>query len=204
MHVTLFGVVLFSHITIAIIGFMMAGIMHAALQAMARAKTVAEVRSWTGAVHLLDPLFPVVALLLIGLGAWLIHLSGGRFAWSDSWLMTSLISLVVVEGLMGALVAPRAKALVRFVHGAADGPISDEIRRVANSPILWHLTHVASFAFIGVVFLMTAHPNAVWSPVIVVVAVLIGLAASQAQLRALPGATRAAVPGQRPQPAETV
>lgn len=195
MHVTLFGVILFLHITAAIAGFVIAGVLHAALQALARAGTVAEIRFWGRLVHRLDPLFPLLALLLLGFGAWLIHLSS-RITWSDGWILTSVISLVVVEGMMGTTIAPKSKALVKSIESAADGPVPDDVRRFAVHPMVWHLTHVASFAFLGVVFLMAVQPNGALSVIIVIIAAVIGVAASVAQLRALPGAA-GGVPGQR-------
>ena len=156
-----------------------------ALPALARARDVREMRSWTALVHRLDPLFPFFALFILGFGVWLIHLSKGRVSWGDGWLLTSLIAFVIVEGLAGALVAPRAKAAVHAVQQAPDGPVSDDLRRLALQPLVWHIAHVATFTFAGVVFLMTARPSGAWSVVIVVIAAAIGVAVSAAQLRAL-------------------
>jgi hypothetical protein len=112
MHVTLFGFVLFLHILTAIIAFMMAAIVHAGLPALARARDVREMRSWAAILHRLEPLFPIAALVLLLLGAWLVHLSDGEIHWGDGWLLTSLIALIVVEGVAGAKLAPKAKAAV--------------------------------------------------------------------------------------------
>lgn len=185
MHLTLYGFVLFLHIAVAIVAFMMAGVMHAALQAMARASDVRELRSWGRLVHRLDPVFPFAALLLLGFGAWLIHLSDGEIRWGDGWLLTALITLIVVEGLSGALIAPKAKAAVKRIEQAADGPVPNDLRRLTVDPAIWHISHVASFGFGGVVLLMAAKPAGVLCPIIVVVAAAIGVAVSAAQLRAL-------------------
>ncbi|MGH3260590.1 MAG: DUF2269 family protein, partial [Trebonia sp.] len=185
MQVTTYGVILFLHITAAIVGFMLAGVLHAALQSLARARTVGEARSWAAVVHRLDPLFPLVALLLIGFGAWLIHLRDQRLSWSDGWILTSVISLVVVEGIMGATVAQKSKRFVAAIHAAPDAPLGPDLKAFTVDPMVWHMSHVASFGLLGVVFLMAAKPDGVWSPVVVVVAALIGVAASIAQLRAL-------------------
>lgn len=198
MHVTLGGFVLFLHISVAILAFMMAGVMHAALQALGRAGNVAEMRSWARAVHRLDPLFPVAALLLLGFGSWLIHLSGGEIRWSDGWIITAVTTLVVVEGLSGALLAPRAKALVHAIEHTADGPVPEPLRRASADPVVWHLAHMATIGFLGVVFLMAAKPSGAWAAVIAVVAVALGVVISTLQLRALPaGVAGASVPGQR-------
>ncbi|MGH8889097.1 MAG: DUF2269 family protein [Acidothermaceae bacterium] len=202
MHVTLAGVVLFLHISVAIIAFMMAGVLHAAFQVLARARDLREARSWAILLHRLDPLLPVSALVLLGLGAWLIHLSGGEFSWRDGWIITAVVSLVLIEGLAGALLAPKMKAIVGEIAHSSDGPISENLHRQIIDPISWHIGHIATFGFAGVVFLMAAKPSGAWSPVIVVIGAAIGVAVSAAQLRALP-LSGAAVPDQRRQPAET-
>lgn len=185
MRVTLYGFVLFLHITVAIVAFMMGGVMHAALQAMARASDVRELRSWGRLVHRLDPLFPIAALLLLGFGAWLIHLSHGEVRWGDGWLLTALITLIVVEGLSGALIAPKAKAAVKLIEQAPDGPVSHDLRQLSVDPAIWHISHIATFGFAGVVFLMAAKPAGALSAVMVIAAAAIGVLVSAAQLRPL-------------------
>ena len=184
MHVTLFGFVLFLHIIVAIVAFMMAGIVHAGLPALARARDVREMRSWGAILGRLEPLFPIAALLLLILGAWLIHLSKGRVAWSDGWLLTSLITLIVVEGIAGAKLAPKARATVKAIEAAPDGPVPDSLRQGALEPWIWYPSHVATFGFAAVVFLMSARPAGAWAVVIVIIGVAIGLIVANLQLRA--------------------
>ena len=198
MHVTLFGFVLFLHILTAIVAFMMAAIVHAGLPALARAKDVREMRPWAAILHRLEPLFPIAALLLLGLGAWLVHLSDGEIKFSDGWLLTGLITLVVVEAVAGIKLSPKAKAAVKAVEEAADGPVPESVRQTALEPWIWHPTHVATFGFAAVVFLMAAKPSGAWSPIIVIIGVLIGLAVSRAQLSALAKAAPAAADGSIP------
>jgi hypothetical protein len=192
MHVTLFGFVLFLHISVAIVAFMMAAIVHAGLPALARARDVREMRSWAAILGRLEPLFPIAALLLLILGAWLIHLSKGRVGWSDGWLLTSLITLIVVEGIAGAKLAPKARATVKAVEAAPDGPVPDSLHRAALEPWIWYPSHVATFGFGAVVFLMTARPAGAWAVVIVIIGVVIGLIVANLQLRAFAAAGAAA------------
>jgi hypothetical protein len=194
MHVTLYGFVLFLHILTAIVAFMMAAIVHAGLPALAKARDVREMRSWAAILHRLEPLFPVAALLLLGFGAWLVHLSDGQIKFSDGWLLTALITLVVVEAVAGAKLAPKAKLAVRLVEEAADGPVPDAVRQSALEPWIWYPSHIATFGFAAVVYLMAAKPSGAWSPVIVIVGVLIGVVAARLQLRALSTTPAAATP----------
>lgn len=145
MDITLSGVVLFLHIGVAIGAFMIAGVLHTALQVMARVSTVQELRPWSRVLHRLEPLFPFFALVLFGLGAWLVHLEGDEgIGWSSGWVITAVVALVVVEALGGAVLAPRGKQLVALVDAAADGPVPDDVRAATKDPAVWHLAHVST------------------------------------------------------------
>ena len=200
MHIDLFGVILFLHITVVIVAFAMAGVMHTALQAMARAGTVQELRSWSKAMHRIEPLFPIMALLLLGLGVWLVHLgehTDDAFRFSDGWVITAIVTLVAVEAIGGAILAPRGKKLTGLIHDASDGPASDEIRAGTTDPMVWYAAHITTFAFLGVVFLMAAKPTGAWAWLFPAVGAIVGTVLSKLQLDALAAAGHGAVPAQR-------
>ena len=200
MHIDLFGVILFLHITVAIVAFAMAGVMHTALQATARVGTVQELRSWGRAMHRIEPLFPVMALLLLGLGAWLVHLgahTGDGFRFSDGWIITAIVTLIAIEALGGAILAPRGKKLTEQIEHASDGPVSAEIRASTTDPMVWYAAHVTTFAFLGVVFLMAAKPTGSWAWLFPTVGAVIGVALSKLQLDKLPASVDGTVPAQR-------
>jgi hypothetical protein len=181
VNITRYGVVLFLHIGVAIIAFMMAAVLHAALHAMPRSTSVAQARPFAALVHRLEPLLPVSALFLLGLGAWLIHLSDGVWKWKDGWILVAVITLVVVEGLAGALLAPRSKKLVAMIEAAPDGEVTPELRHAMADPMIWDLAHIATFGFLGVVFVMAAKPSGGGATLIVIVAAAIGVALSRWQ-----------------------
>jgi len=199
MRIDLYGVILFLHITVAIIAFGMAGVMHTSLQAIARAGTVQEMRSWSHAMHRIEPLFPIMALLLLGLGSWLVHLGAhtdDNFGFSNGWIVTSIVTLVAVEAAGGAILAPRGKTFTALVEQAPDGPVSDEIRASTGDPMVWYAAHVTTFAFIGVVFLMAAKPTGEWAWLFPTIGAVVGVLLSKLQLDALP-ARGGSVPVQR-------
>lgn len=200
MHVDLAGVILFLHIAVVIIAFAMAGVLHTALQAMARADTVQELRSWSKAMHRIEPLFPLMALLLLGLGIWLVHLgehTDDSFRFSDGWIVTGIVTLVAVEAMGGMVLAPRGKKLTKQVEEAADGPVSDEIRASTTDPAVWYAAHVTTFAFIGVVFIMAAKPSGGWAWLFPVIGAVVGAALSKLQLDGLATSGDGTVPAQR-------
>jgi len=199
MHVETAGVVLFLHIAVAIVAFAMAGVLHSALQVFGRARRVEEVRTWAAVAHRIEPLFPVMALLLLGLGAWLVHLghTDEGFSFSTGWILTGIITLVLVEAVGGAILAPRGKKLNSLIHDAPDGEVTAEIRAAARDPLFWDMAHLTTFGFLGVVFLMAAKPSGAWAPVFPIAGAVVGVVLSRLQLASMPPSDAASVPGQR-------
>src|SRR4051795_1438486 len=201
MDIELAGVVLFLHISVVICSFMIAGFLHAAFHVLPRARSIAEMRPWAALMHRLEPLLPILAVAILGLGAWLVHLEhGDGVDWSDGWVLTPLLTLIVIEALAGALLAPRTKVLCERVAQADDGPGAEDIRRLTVNPVVWDVGHVATFAFLGIVFVMAAKPAGSVAWLFPVIGAVIGLGLSRLQLRsatAAMGADPVAVPPQR-------
>src|SRR3954471_17343216 len=160
MDITLTGVVLALHISIVICSFMIAGFLHAAFHVLPRSRTIAEMRPWAALMHRLEPLLPIFAVGILGMGAWLVHLEhGDGVDWSDGWVLTPLLTLLVIEALAGALLAPRTKVLCERVAQAEAGPVPDILRRMTLNPVAWNVGHLATFGFLGIVFfLLTIRP----------------------------------------------
>jgi len=172
--VTLDGFVMFLHVVAAIAGLMMAAVLHAGLIQLGRAESVQQMRPWVPVIRRLEPLLPGAALVLLGSGIWLLALSDGEFHWTDGWIFTGIVGLVLAEGV-GGLVAPRSKALQAAITGAPDGPVPVGLRRQAIDPFILYGGHFATSVFIGVVFIMAAKPSGIVSVIAVVVAAAIGL-----------------------------
>lgn len=201
MDITLAGFVLFLHISVVICSFMIAGILHTAFHVLPRARSIAEMRPWAAVMHRLEPLLPILAVAILAMGAWLVHLEhGDGVRWSDGWVLTPLITLVIIEALAGALLAPRTKALCERVADAADGPVPDDLRQMTVNSVTWDIGHIASFGFLGIVFVMAVKPagGVVW--LFPVVGALVGIVLSRLQLRSATAAIAAEpapVPSQR-------
>jgi len=183
MH--LFDVVLFFHLAIAIAAFAIAGILHTAQYVTRSAKTVGDVRSWVHAASRLEPLFPILALALFGFGAWLVHLSGGEFRWSDGWVITASLTLLVMEARGGGILAPKGKHLHKVTDETADGPIDVMLRAALMDRAQWITSHFVTAIALGVVFLMATKPNGWQSPLIVAIAGLLGATIGAAGVGAL-------------------
>jgi hypothetical protein len=182
--ITQYNVALFLHITVVLVSFMIAAVLHAALHVLTRAKTVQQMRPFAHLIHRLEPLLPILAIFIFGFGMWLIGASHKMWHFGDGWILTGFITLVVIEGLAGALLAPHSKKLVAAVEAAPDGEPSAELRRQALDPFVWYIAHVATVGFLGVVFVMTNKPSGGAAVVIVIIAAIVGLGLAKLQLDA--------------------
>ncbi len=174
MGISTEGVLMFVHVTAVIVGLMLAAVLHTALLMTRRARTTDECRPWVPIVGRVEPLLPLAALVILGSGAWLIHLSGGEVSWSEGWIVVSLVTFVLIEAAGGSL-APRSKAWRAKMAEAAPGPVPDDVRRAGLDPSFWYVAHGGTAGFLAVVFLMSAKPTAGWSIVITVAAVAAGV-----------------------------
>lgn len=179
----LVDVVLFAHIAIAIAAFAVAAILHTALWVARGATSTGTLKAWAPVIHRLDPLFPILALMLFGLGAWLLHLSGGEFGWGDGWVISSVVALAIMEIVGGVLLAPRSKKLVAGIKAAADGPVDDALRAAVTDRALWLASHFATGTALGIVFLMVTKPSGAASITVLVVAAVLGVVVGAAGTR---------------------
>jgi hypothetical protein len=172
-----YDVVLFLHIMAAIFGFGVAAVAHTALFRLRAATEVRQVRDQLPVLEKSGPLFPIAGILLLALGAWLIQLSpsGDKFSYSDGWVLTGIVSLVIVEGVGGAVIGRRVKALVEKFGAAVDGPLDAEARsRLTDRPI-WVAAHFNTAVIAAVVLIMVTKPSGVASVVTVAIGALVGI-----------------------------
>ena len=179
MHIHGTDVVLFLHIFTAIVTFGVAGVLLLSLSQLKRASDVATVRIWARISARTGPMFPILVLILIALGAWLIGISHKEFKWSDGWVLTAVITLVIMEGYGGMVLAPADKKLSAAVDAAPDGPVPTEIRHEILNPMVWGGAYGNTGAALGILFTMPTKPSGPTAIAIVagaaVVGVLVGL-----------------------------
>lgn len=183
-EITQQNIALFLHIGVVIASFMIAAVLHAALHVLPRAKTLQQMRPFAGLIHRLEPLLPILAIFIFGFGAWLLGASHKEFHWGDGWVLTGLITLIVIEGLAGALLAPHSKKLVAAIEAAPDGEPTKELRQQTLDPFIWYLAHIATVGFAGVVFIMTNKPSGGLAVLIVAIAAIVGVVLANLQIKA--------------------
>ena len=114
-------------------------------------------------------------MLLLGAGLYL-----ALVAWSllTSWILVALISLLLMVPTSAALIAPRRGAIVKqLAREAPGGELSRALERHIDDPVLATVCTTVAALLLGLVFLMTTKPNLVGSLIVMVVALLLGLAA---------------------------
>lgn len=200
MHIHFVDVVLFLHITVAVLAFGVAGMMLTALAQMRSAESIAVLRTWQRVTHRVEPWFPILVLALIGLGAWLIALSQGEFSWRDGWVITAVVTLVIMEIYGGAVLAPSAKRLHQIIAAAPEGPVPDHVRAAVLNPLVWAGAWGETGLAAGILFLMPTKPSGAWPVVIVAVAGVVAVAIGYRQCTAWrPDRQVAAPAGMSPQ-----
>jgi hypothetical protein len=181
MH--LVNVVLFLHIFIAICAFGCAALVHVWQGVSKGATSTTTLKAWAPVMHRVEPLFPVLALILFGLGAWLLGLSDGEFSWGDGWVITSIVGLFAMEAAGGAVLAPGGKKLHEAIMNAPDGPIDAPLRALVLDRAVWAVAVFETATALGIVYLMTNKPSGVASAIIVAACGLAGLAIGAAAAR---------------------
>lgn len=173
MH--LVDVVLFLHILALLLAFGIGTTLHAGEWQSRKATTVGELRAASRMGHRLAPLFPLLLVALLGLGAWLVHLNDPEFSYEDGWISTAIVAVIVLLGIGGGLLAPRAKRMDDALDAAAPGdPLTEQLRAEVADPVVWVGGHVNTFLALAVVFNMATKPDTVGAVVVLVVGVALG------------------------------
>jgi hypothetical protein len=175
MHVKLVDFVLFLHIGVAVATFGVAIVLLTAMVQMRNAQQISVLRSWSKIAHRIEPTFPVLVALLIGLGAWLIHLSGGEFTWSDGWVIAAVTGLVLMEAYGGIVLAPAGKKLHAMVESTPDGEVPAALRAEVRNKAVWAGSFGNMGVATGILFNMPTKPVGGWAAAIVIAVGLAGI-----------------------------
>jgi hypothetical protein len=197
MHIHGADAVLFLHIAVAVFTFGIAGLMLTGLTQMRNAEEISVLRSWARVNHRVEPWFPILVLVLIALGAWLIGLSHKEFSWSDGWVDTAIVGLVLMEAYGGIVLAPAGKKLHAMVEDEPNGRVSDELRAAVMNPMVWAGAYGNTGVALGILFTMPTKPAGPWAILIVagtgLIAIGLGLRLSGARVRSRDAAEAHAV-----------
>src|SRR6266704_2450925 len=172
---SIYTIVLFVHIIGAIGYFLSIGTWLFILVGLRRAQRVEHVRALIKLNDLSGPFGAGSAVVLLIAGLYL-----ALTAWSllTGWILVALISLILMVPTTAALIAPRRSAIVKqLAREAPGGELSEALERHLDDPVLATVCTTVAALLLGLIFLMTTNPNLVGSLIVMVVALLLGLAA---------------------------
>ena len=172
---SIYNIVLFVHVIGAIGYFLGMGILLFILLGLRRAQRVEHVRALIHLNELSAPVSAASAVLLLVTGLYL-----ALAAWSllTSWILVALISLLLMVPTSAALIAPHRSAIVKqLAREAPGGELSEALERHLDDPVLATVCTTVAALLLGLVFLMTTKPNLASSLIVMVAALLLGLAA---------------------------
>lgn len=172
----LYTLVLFVHvlgaigycISIAALLFVLLGLRRA--QHVEQVRALLHVNDWSA------PLGAASALLLLAAG---LYLALAQWSLLTPWILVALISLLLIVPTVAIVVAPRRGAIVKqLAREAPDGEISLDLRQRLHDPVLFGVVQTVAALLVGFVFLMTTKPNLAGSVIVMLVALLLGIAVS--------------------------
>jgi Predicted integral membrane protein (DUF2269) len=137
------------------------------------ATTLAEAAPWATLADQTGWGFPVSVLGLFASGA---YLTSHSWTWGTSWIVASIIGLLLVT-LQGPLVAgPRSKALKQALDESGAGALDEHARRLARDPALWLVLFANPGVVLGITWNMTAKPGTAGAIAAVVIGYVAGAA----------------------------
>jgi hypothetical protein len=138
-----------------------------------RAQGVEQVRSTLAFVTIAFPIAGFSMLLLLAAGFYL-----ALSAWSlrTSWIAVTLVSLLLMIALGAGLIGPRMRAIVMATRESPDGSLPSQLSARIHDPVLCTVLLIQAVLLLGIVFLMTTKPGLASSIIVMVVALVLGLA----------------------------
>jgi hypothetical protein len=169
----IYTIVLFLHIISAIGVCIGISVLLLGVALLRRAKGVEQVRTTLAFVTTAFPIAGFSMLLLLAAGFYL-----ALSAWSlrTSWIALTLVSLVLMIALVVALIRPRMRAIVIATREIPDGSFPSQLSKRIHDPVLFTVLLIQAVLLLGIIFLMTTKPELSSSIIIMVVALVLGLA----------------------------
>lgn len=172
-----YNVALFFHISGIIGVFIATAIEIIILFRMRSAQTVAQVREWVSVDAPLGTVFSVLTLLILAAGIYMLFNGGWNL--TLPWVDVSFIALILMNVVGAAISSRRFTAIHHTIGDVHDGPVSEELFRQINDPILWTSVFSVAMMLVGIVYLMTLKPGWLGTSVVTIAAIALGFALGQ-------------------------
>lgn len=176
---TVYTLVLYSHLLGALALFIGYGIEWTASSLFRKATSTEQVRAWLRVFKVSPPLSGAGLGVLLLSGGYLAALSG---AMKQGWIPATLLAIGIALILGFALILPRM-GKIRKALPSLNQPISDELRVGLTDPILLTAIRVRVLLAAGIVYLMAAKLPFNPSLVVLSTSLLVGLLLSLPVMR---------------------
>lgn len=168
----LYHIALFVHISGAVLFFIGLGLEWLGLNRLRQAKRVEQVREVSALLQVLERLFPLSVVLLLGGG---LYMTITTWGFTLAWLDAALITLVVLP-ILGPRVHGRRLTRIRQTALAEpDGPLSASLRARTTDSVLIFWSRIVALLGWWIVFLMTIKPDLFGTLAALGMAVLLGV-----------------------------
>ena len=144
------------HLLALFLGIGAGSVLLVCLLQLRAARTLADAVPWGMVAGKTGRVFPIAILGLFATGA---YMTTDVWTWSTSWILVSIVGLVVIS-LQGPLIGERtAKKLERALHENGPGPLGEDARRMTRHPGLWVIEFTQLGLVLGIVWNMTQKPG---------------------------------------------
>jgi ABC-type antimicrobial peptide transport system permease subunit len=156
--------------------FIAVGLEQAVLFRLRAAKTTTLVREWLRVMSVVEKMFPVASVLILGAGLYMVFTTWG---WSQAWIDVSLGVFLLTSAMAPTVTSPRFKAMHKASETAPEGPLTGELWQLTHDSTLLTTVFIMDFLTVGVVFLMTIKPGWIAALTIILVAFVAAIVAAR-------------------------
>jgi hypothetical protein len=167
-----YPLLLFVHVSAALVLFIGTGIWAAGVIAIGRASRVEQVRALAALLLAVRYSVPVGAFVVIAAGVVMTWLAWG---FHTPWIAVTLVSLCLIGPFGTWVIDPRACQLARLAQCLPDGPLPVSLAKSTHDPVLCVGLSSQIVMLFGIVFLMTVKPALSSAALAMVIALLLGL-----------------------------
>lgn len=141
-----------------------------------RAQTVGQVQQLDPAESVLKVLMPVVTILIIASGLFML-IKG--WSWSAHWAEVAFVSVVIAAGLGNAILGRTSEKIGKAAHQASPGALPESLRTQIMDPVYYTASWLLPGLAIGILYLMTNKPGTIESIAAMVVAAALAVAGAR-------------------------
>jgi hypothetical protein len=193
-----YNVMLFLHIVGVVVLSSTIGMEVVNVLRMMAARDVRSLRSALATAKVVSRLAPISAIFLLIFGLGMASRGGDHpsgtpkvFSFTSGWLITAYVSFAIMLALDGGVNGRRLELLQAAANAAPDGPVTAELDRMRQDPVLAFGVVLGPCAILLFLFLMTNKPPGANAAIAAIVAAAVAGLGSRLLLRkSAPSAAR--------------